>query len=129
MQMLWLDNVSSALLSKDLDGLWTRQQATLDNMANLSTPGYKSKSVSFEDQLRASVSDSGQTAEDTVQNIQNVEPVTTTASDESYRADENGVDLEKESVEIARTQLNYNYSLQEMTDYFSRLKTAIKTSD
>jgi flagellar basal-body rod protein FlgB len=124
--MEWMDSVPMTLLQKDLDGLWTRQRAVTNNIANFETPGYKSKSVSFEDLLRAQVSDPSKTDEETVQGLENVQPVTEELQD-VYRADGNGVDLEKESLNLARTQLNYSYSLQELSDSFARLKTAIGT--
>ena len=124
--MEWMDSVPLTLLQKDLDGLWTRQRAASNNIANFETPGYKSKSVSFEDLLREQVSDPSKTEEETVQGLENVQPITEELQD-VYRADGNGVDLEKESLNLARTQLNYSYSLQELSDSFSRLKTAIGT--
>ncbi|MCI1955639.1 MAG: flagellar basal body rod protein FlgB [Oscillospiraceae bacterium] len=126
--MNWLNSISSSLLNKSLDGLWARQRAISDNLANIETPGYKTKSVSFEDQLRAQMQQagsSGVTAEDQIGEIENVEPVTTEASDETFRADGNGVDLEQQNINMARTSLNYSTSLQLLNDDFSRLKTAI----
>lgn len=123
--MNWLDTVSSSLLSKDLDGLWVRQQAISDNMANFETPGYKTKTVSFEDQLRDQLADAGTSGENAVGKINGVTPVTTEESDEAFRADGNGVDLEQQMIDMARTSTNYSYSLQQMNDYFSRLRTAI----
>jgi flagellar basal-body rod protein FlgB len=126
--MNWLNSISSSLLNKSLDGLWARQRAISDNLANIETPGYKTKSVSFEDQLRAQMQQagsSGGTAEDQIGEIENVEPVTTEASDETFRADGNGVDLEQQNINMARTSLNYSTSLQLLNDDFSRLKTAI----
>jgi flagellar basal-body rod protein FlgB len=114
-----------SLLNKDLDGLWTRQQAISDNLANIETPGYKSKSVSFEDQLQQQLAEQGRTKSQQIGGIDGVSPVTTVASDETYRADGNGVDLEKENLEMARTELNYMYSLQMVSDEFSRLRTVI----
>lgn len=122
--MDWMDSVPITLLQKDLDGLWTRQRAVSNNIANFETPGYKSKSVSFEDLLRTQVSDPNKTEEETVQGLESVQPVTEELQD-VYRADGNGVDLEKENLNLARTQLNYSYSLQELSDSFARLKTAI----
>ncbi len=122
----WIDSVPSALLNKDLDGLWARQQAISDNIANFETPGYKAKSVSFEDQLKSAVASSGDGApQGAVDAIDGVQPVTTEAADETFRADGNAVDLEQQNVELARTELNYSYSLRMMSDLFSRLKTAI----
>lgn len=124
--MNWLDSVSTSLINKDLDGLWERQQAISDNIANYETPGYKTKSVSFEDQLKNQLSDSGNTTgSGLIEKINDVQPATTVAEDETYRADGNGVDLEAQNIELARTQLNYYYSLQEISDSFNRLGTAI----
>lgn len=122
--MDWMDSVPMTLLQKDLDGLWMRQRAISNNMANFETPGYKSKSVSFEDLLREQVSDPSKTTEETVQGLENVQPVTEELQD-VFRADGNGVDVEKEGLNLLRTQLNYSYSLQELSDSFARLRTAI----
>lgn len=122
--MDWLDNIPITLLHKDLDGLWTRQQAITDNLANIETPGYKDKVVSFEDQLRSQIAASN-SEQETVSGIQNVIPQTQTESENVLRSDGNNVDLEQQNLEMARTEMNYYTSLQEMTDSFSRLKTAI----
>ena len=123
--MNWLDTVSSSLLSKDLDGLWVRQQAISDNMANFETPGYRTKQVSFENQLRDQLADAGASNEKTIENIDGVTPTATEDSDETFRADGNGVDLEQQMIDMARTSTNYSYSLRQMDDYFSRLHTAV----
>ncbi|MCI1981611.1 MAG: flagellar basal body rod protein FlgB [Oscillospiraceae bacterium] len=124
--MYWLDNISTELLQKDLDGLWVRQRAISDNLANYETPGYKNKSVSFENQLRGLLSDAGSSSPAALaDSIKNVKPVTTEEKDEQYRADGNGVDLEQQNLEMARTVLNYSYAAQAMTDSYSRLETAV----
>lgn len=123
--MNWLDGVSINLMNKDLDGLWTRQQAISDNIANVETPGYKSKYVSFEDQLQAQLSGDNGSERDLINGLKNTQPVTTVSDDQSLRLDGNNVDVEQQNIELARTQLNYMYSLRELSDYFSRLKYAI----
>lgn len=126
--MSWLDSVSINAMNKDLDGLWARQQAISNNLANVETPGYKAQTVSFEDQLQAQLSNKSATEKETANNIKNIQPVTTESTDETFRLDGNGVDLEAENVEMARTQYNYMYTLRAMTDSFSRLKTVINGS-
>lgn len=121
----WLDSVSINAMNKDLDGLWARQQAISDNLANFETPGYKSKTVSFEDQLQKQLSNNSATQSETVNNIKSIQPTTTVNTDETFRLDGNGVDLEKENVEMARTQYNYMYTLRTLTDSFARLKVVI----
>ena len=48
-----VDGIGSqfALLERALDGLAMRQRVTASNIANQSVPGYKRRTVSFEDQL------------------------------------------------------------------------------
>ncbi len=123
--MNWLDSASINLMNKDLDGLWTRQQAISDNLANVETPGYKSKQVSFEDQLQEQLSTNTGSNSDLINRLKNTQPVTTVTDDKSLRLDGNNVDVEQQNIELARTQLNYMYSLRELSDYFSRLKYAI----
>lgn len=123
--MNWLDSVAINTMTKDLDGLWTRQQAISNNIANFETPGYKAQTVSFEDQLQAQLSNKSATEKEAVNNIKNIQPVTAESADETFRLDGNGVDLEAENVEMARTQYNYMYTLRAMTDTFARLKTVI----
>lgn len=122
--MDWLNSISMSVLNKNLDGLWARQQAISENIANVETPGYKSKTVSFEDQLQAQLENSSKSKEDMIQGIQSVNPVTS-ESGGTLRADGNDVDIEKENIELARTQLDYAYSLQGLSDQFSRLRIAI----
>lgn len=124
--MDWLDSISTTLIGKDLDGLWARQQAISDNIANFETPGYKAKTVTFEDQLREQIA-AGGTSTEVMQGIEGARPAMSVNEGETFRADGNGVDLDQQNLELARTQLNYYYSLQEMSDAFSRLKTAIGT--
>lgn len=124
--MNWLDSISSSLLNKSLDGLWTRERAISDNMSNYETPGYKMKSVSFEDQLKTQLQNLNGTQQDaSIANINSVSPVMTEAQDQTERADGNGVDLEQQFIDMSRTTLNYSYSLQQINDNFSRLRTAI----
>jgi len=121
----WFNSVSANLLNKDLDGLWIRQQEISNNISNVETPGYKSKSVSFEDQLKKLMSASNESDGSLIDQIKNTTPQINISDDESLRLDGNNVDAEKENIELARTQINYNYSLRELSDYFSRLRYAI----
>lgn len=123
--MNWLDSVSMSLLQEDLDGLWARQQAISDNIANVETAGYKSKTVSFEDQLQEVLSGDTTSTSDLIDGIKSTEAVTTVSDSESLRSDGNNVDIESENTELARTELNYMYSLQEISDQFARLRCAI----
>lgn len=124
--MDWLNSVSIGLLSKDLDGLWMRQQAISGNLANWETPGYKSREVSFEDQLQKTISSqSSQKRSETLQAIEDTEPQATVSQALSQRMDGNNVDVTQQNAEFTRTQINYMYSLRELSDNFSRISYVI----
>ena len=55
------DGVTTAL-HLAINGLDARQQAISGNVANLETPGYRARSVNFEDSLRAALQDGDPTA-------------------------------------------------------------------
>lgn len=48
-----MDNQVSAIISKALDGLALRAQATAQNISNANSPNYQPVRVSFEDELKA----------------------------------------------------------------------------
>lgn len=113
------------LLNKSLDGLWKRQEIISDNIANYETPGYKRKYVSFEDDLKAAVESGSAKNSEIKQKIMNTKIEVGQTNDESMRLDDNNVDIEQETIEMARTTLNYAYSQRMLDDYFSRLRCAI----
>ena len=48
-----MDEVSAALISKALEGLYQRYQFTAQNIANANSPDYRPVTVSFEESLAA----------------------------------------------------------------------------
>ncbi len=121
-----IENTKLNLLNKSLDGLWLRQQVTMENIANYSTPGYKSKFVDFENILKANLEmvDGKNTSEINKQiNTSNI--VMQENDNQSLRLDGNNVDLEKENLQLAQTQLQYMYTVTEINSYFSKLKSVI----
>lgn len=48
-----MDPVSAILITKALDGLYARSQATAQNVANANSPGFRPVRVNFEEALRA----------------------------------------------------------------------------
>jgi flagellar basal-body rod protein FlgB len=127
-----LNNVTLSLLNKNLDGLWVRQQVTMDNIANYSTPGYKSKFVDFESQLSDKIENivSYNDVDKSLLNeqIENSSITIGESNNQSLRLDGNNVDLEKENLELAKTQLQYMYTVTEMNSYFSKLESVISGS-
>ena len=108
------------VLGKAADASWTRNDILANNIANADTPGFKRKDVQFETSLN-----------ETVANIDLNELNCTTYTDQanlSYRYDGNNVDINTENVELAKNQLKYYTLMNSMSQEFSRLKSALRTS-
>jgi len=119
-------NVNLNLLNKSLDGLWLRQQTTMENIANYSTPGYKSKTVDFETILSTNLNNAyGKTTSEVNDQILSSNILIKANNNQSMRLDGNNVDLEKENLQLSKTQLQYMYTIAELNSYFSKLKSII----
>lgn len=124
--MNFLNSVSSTMLAKTLDGLWAKQQAIASNIAHSETPGYKAKFVTFEDELRAAIQDGeARTKSEKLEAIRNTKAKFGVSDGLSLRADGNNVDVEKESAELARAQIQFTSVLRAMDDNTARLRAAI----
>ena len=118
------------VLNKAADASWTRNDILANNIANADTPGFKRKDVQFETYLANAVAGTD-SLDETIANIDLNELNCTTYTDQanlSYRYDGNNVDINTENVELAKNQLKYYTLMNSMTQEFSRLKTALRTS-
>ena len=116
------------LARKSMQYLWGKQQITLQNLANVDTPGYKSKYVTFEDEFRSRLKNAALTRDDEkiVDVIKDSKFIVHNTEDESARLDENNVDADVESVELSRATLQYMYTAQAITSDIARLRSVIR---
>lgn len=118
------------VLGKAADASWTRNDILANNIANADTPNFKRKDVQFEHYLADAVAGTD-SLDETIANIDLNELNATTYVEQanlSYRYDGNNVDIHTENVELAKNQLKYYTLMNSMTQEFSRLKMALKTS-
>lgn len=118
------------VLDKAADASWTRNDVLANNIANAVTPGYKRKDVQFETYLSNAVAGTD-ALDETVANIDLSTLEATTYTEQaglSYRMDGNNVDISTENVELAKNQLKYYTLMSSISDEFSRLKVALKTT-
>lgn len=119
------------LTEKVLDFLWQRQAVSLNNVANVDTPGFKSQYVTFEEELAKRLSDASNSAKSPRQKVSNAIDSTrmwvNTTWSESSRLDGNNVDMDQEQVEIVRTAYEYQYMLSSINNDLTRLKNAART--
>ena len=128
--MDWLNSNSMLLTQKTLDVSWARQKIALDNIANVDTPGYKAKYILFEDELRKKLSrfegKERVKKSDVRDAIKDSRMRMRQREEESIRADGNNVNLDVEELEIVRNTYQYQYALRQISDQFTRLRTAIE---
>jgi len=120
---------TSATLQRALDGVWQRQKAIANNIANYETPGYKAMKVAFEDSLHREISKSNRAGTQnqyrSIHQIRNAAIQVEADESTAERLDGNNVNLEIENIEMAKSQLQYQYLTRGMSDMFSRLRYAI----
>jgi flagellar basal-body rod protein FlgB len=122
------------LLEKSLNASWARNEVISQNLANVDTPNYKRKDVSFEQYLNESLE--GKKLEGKItderhipinsKNIDKIEPeLTQEDSDVSMRIDGNNVDIDSEMAYLAKNTIQYNTLIQMVNSNFSRIKSVI----
>lgn len=116
-----------AMSGKAMDYLWKKQEVTSENIANVDTPGYKRKSVSFEETFRNKLRAASQAySQSKMQNaIKDSTHLVYNVTD-SARVDENNVNMDYESTELARATLHYQYLIQSVNGDITRYRSAIK---
>ena len=115
---------------KTLDSLWMRQNLTMNNIANVDTPGFKSQYMTFENELaqkiRSALTVKKTSMKNVARGIENMRPSDHTTLNESTRLDENNVDMDQEQVELARTAYEYQFMISSVSSDLSRLRSAAK---
>lgn len=118
------------VLTKAADASWTRNEIITNNLANVDTPGYKRKDVSFQNYLLQELTSGDSTSLRTRVNDVEVGNLNATVytdySELSYRLDGNNVDIDTENVEFASNQLYYQTVLDTINHQFSMLKAAMQ---
>lgn len=116
------------LAEKSLDYLWAKQQVHLTNTANVDTPGYKTKYMSFEDLFNSKLKAASATNDRSLINstIENSIWQVKETRAESTRLDGNNVDVDEQLIELTRTALQYQYMLHSVNSNITKLRTVIK---
>ena len=121
-------------LNKALDAYSLRQQVIADNIANVTTIGYKSKHVSFEEQLDTAL---GKKSLPVIRTHYNHIPYGCPAPDDggakiveddadNYISGVNNVDFDHQMSELAKNQIRFKFSTKMVQDIFRGLQKSIK---
>lgn len=130
------DKISNNLkiLEKSLDASLLRNEVIAQNIANYNTPGYKKKTVKFEEYLSDAMKGSSFKGFKTDSRhisiggdgIASVDSrVTEDYKELSMRLDGNNVDIEAENAAMAENYIKYNTLTDRLNGKFRMLKSAI----
>ncbi len=112
--MTGLDTQTSGLLERYLDLAAFRHQLVANNVANIDTPGFKAQDIDFETELKRVVA-AGTRPEAQVSKVDGL----------IERPDGNNVSLDRESMLMAQTQLQFRVGVQLLRSEYHRLLLAI----
>ncbi len=118
------------VLDKGADAAWLRNQAIADNIANVSTPGYKRKEVDFASLFQKEMEKNRYTSiDDRVSHLDldrlNASVYTDYAGF-AYRLDGNNVDIENENAYMAENQLKYQGIIDCIDQEFQNLQRVMQ---
>ena len=119
---------SQLMMEKSMGFLWTKQAAILDNIANVETPNYKAKVVTFEESLRDRLETAGRsaTAGKSVRRVLDSSEFGVFEPQESTRMDDNGVNITDQMVEAIRNSYQLQYVYQSISTDLSILRMAVR---
>lgn len=105
---------TTRLLERYLDLAAFRQGLVASNIANIDTPGYRTRDINFGTELQRAVATPAPVAPDVKQADGLIE-----------RPDGNNVSLDREGMLLAQTQLQFRVGVQLLRSEFKRVLTAI----
>jgi flagellar basal-body rod protein FlgB len=102
----------------------SREQAISANMANVDTPGYHTRDINFEGELKRAMNGVLSESEDGAATTQ-MNPVVQEVPGLLERPDGNNVNLDREGLLMAETQLQYQIGVQLIKHQFHQILSAI----
>lgn len=117
------------VLIKAADASWTRESVINNNIANVSTVGYKRQDIDFQSVLREELGNCKHKSLDNKINELDISDLNaqiyTDSANYSYRLDGNNVDIDTENVELASEQIRYDALVTSINSEFSRMRAAL----
>ena len=102
-------------LTKYLDLASDQMKLTAGNMANLDTPGYKTQGFDFESEFAKQINSGSETAGPAVKDLDGL----------VSRPDGNNVSMDREAMQLAKTQLQFRVGVELLKREFSGVMAAI----
>lgn len=119
------------VLDKAADAASSRNEIIANNLANVDTPNYKRKDISFESYLEQAMIGDGSLDERVADINTHLSDfgglIYTDSSTLSYRLDGNNVDIDTENALFAENQIRYNALVAQIGQEFARYKTVLSS--
>jgi flagellar basal-body rod protein FlgB len=134
LEKIFFNKTSLPLLSRTMDAAMLRSRVISNNIANVTTPGYRRVEVSFEEQLRTALDRTrlqGTKTDDQHldmgrKNLSEVNAEAYHPYDPTQPSGINNVDIDMEMAKLAETQIQYNYAIKFGQGLFRKLNAAIQ---
>jgi flagellar basal-body rod protein FlgB len=114
--MSWMDSGSLKDTESFLRLTAFRESLVANNIANIDTPKYRTRDIDFNAELRRAQMTPASPSEPAVKEVQGL----------LERPDGNNVDMDREALLLAQTQLQYSLGVQLLKEQFKDLLTAIR---
>jgi flagellar basal-body rod protein FlgB len=131
MKLDFLQNQTLDAMEAYMSRLSQRQQIVASNLANIDTPGFKTRDVSFHATMQELLSEkSAELRADRPEHIQGMAGALPQAQsfevqDLTSRADNNNVDLDREMLKLSETSFTYSMVTQLMRGKFRTIASSI----
>ena len=114
--MNFFDNDVTERIERYLDLAAKRQELIVSNMANVDTPGYRTRDLDFESELRRAN-----------ENLDtDPEPQAVEVEGLIQRPDGNNVNMDREGLLLAKTQLQFSIGAELLKHEYQRMMEAIR---
>lgn len=122
------------MLTRAMDAAMLRSRTIANNIANITTPGYRRVDVSFEEELRTALDRTrlqGTRSDEKHlpigrKNLSEVQAEAYHPYDPTQPSGVNNVDIDMEMAKLAETQLMYNYAVKFGQGAFRKINSAIQ---
>jgi len=113
-------------LGRFLDVDVARYKLVAGNLANIDTPGYRTRDLDFRSELRRAATEEYGRAEGLIE-TSSFHPVARQVRGLLERPDGNNVSVERESLRLAEAQMKFNLGIQLLKDQFHTISLAINS--
>ena len=124
--MSMIQTAMTEALGRFLDVDVARYRLITANLANIDTPGYRTRDLDFGSELRRAAAESNAENEGMLTTA-SFSPVARSVHGLMDRPDGNNVSLERESLLLAETQMKFNLGVQLLKDQFHLIAAAINS--